>query len=135
LRRKRLSGPAIARRPGRPVSTAGLVPRRRGLSRPPPVEPRPAVVRHERERPGELVHVDVKKLGRIQGVGHRITGDRRGQSSRRGAGREHLRVAADDASRLAYAELLPDERKESACAFLARARWPGSPAAASPPSG
>ncbi|HET6379390.1 MAG TPA: IS481 family transposase [Methylocella sp.] len=121
LRRIRLSGPAIARRLGRPVSTVGLVLRRLGLARLSALDPRPPVIRYERERPGELIHIDIKKLGRIDGVGHRITGDRRGQSNKRGTGWEHLHVAIDDHSRLAYTELLPDEKKESALGFLARA--------------
>jgi transposase-like protein len=121
LRRQRLSGPVIALRLGRPVSTVGAVLRRRGLGRRAALEPRLPVVRYERERPGELIHLDTKKLGRIQGIGHRSTGTRKGQSSKRGAGWEHLHVAIDDASRLAYTELLPDEKKESAVAFLARA--------------
>ena len=119
LRRQRLSGPAIARRLGRPVSTVGLVLRRRGLGRLKALDPKPPIVRYERERPGELIHLDIKKLGRIDGIGHRITGDRRGQ--KRGIGWDFLHVCIDDASRLAYTEILPDERKESAVAFLARA--------------
>jgi transposase InsO family protein len=122
LRRERLSGPAIARQARRPVSTVGVVLRRVGLGRLAAFDPKPPAIRYERERPGELIHLDTKKLGRIDGVGHRVTGDRRGQSSKRGTGWEALHVAIDDASRLAYTELLPDERKESAVAFLARAR-------------
>jgi transposase InsO family protein len=121
LRRGRLSGPAIARRLRRPVSTIGVVLRRRGLGRLSALDPRPPVVRYERETPGELVHIDIKKLGRIDGIGHRITGNRTGQSNKRGTGWEFLHVAIDDASRLAYTELLPDERKTSAVAFTARA--------------
>jgi transposase InsO family protein len=121
LRRQRLSGPVIARRLGRPVSTIGLVLRRLGLAKLSALDPRPPVVRYERDRPGELIHIDIKKLGRIDGIGHRITGDRRGQSNKRGTGWEHLHVAIDDHSRLAYTELLPDEKKESALGFLARA--------------
>ena len=79
------------------------------------------MIRYERERPGELIHIDIKKLGRIDGVGHRITGDRTGQSNKRGTGWDFLHVAIDDASRLAYTELLPNERKESAVAFTCRA--------------
>jgi transposase InsO family protein len=121
LRRRRLSGPAIARRLGRPVSTVGVVLRRCCLGRLAVLDPRPPVIRYERETPGELIHIDTKKLGRISRIGHRITGDRTGQSSNRGIGWEHLHVAIDDASRLAYTELLPDERKHSAVAFLGRA--------------
>ena len=119
LRRQRLSGPAIARRLGRPVATVGLVLRRRGLGRLSALDPKPELVRYERERPGELIHIDIKKLGRIDGVGHRITGDRTRRA--RGIGWDFLHVCVDDASRLAYTEILPDERKESAVAFLERA--------------
>ena len=77
-------------------------------------------VRYERERPGELLHVDVKKVPRIpEGGGHRALG--RGCGSRRGAGTSCLHVTVDDNSRVAYAEQLPDERKETACAFTGRA--------------
>src|SRR5215471_17534202 len=82
----------------------------------------PAVVRYERERPGELIHLDTKKLGRIAGVGHRITGRRPGAVNRHhGIGWEALHVCIDDATRLAYSEILPDEKKESAIGFLGRA--------------
>ncbi len=121
LRRQRLSAPAIARRLGRPVSTVGRVLRRHGLGRLRALEPRPPVIRYQRARPGELLHLYTKKLGRIDGIGHRITGDRRGQSRTRGTGWEALHVAVDDASRLAYTEMLPDETKISATAFLDRA--------------
>ena len=68
-----------------------------------------------------MIHIDTKKLGRIDGIGHRITGHHVGMTRNRGIGWDHLHVAIDDASRLAYTELLPDERKESATAFLSRA--------------
>jgi transposase InsO family protein len=119
LRRQRLSGPTIARQLGMPVSTVGKVLRRLGLGKLAALEPKPPVVRYQRERPGELIHIDVKKLGRIEAVGHRITGDRRHR--RRGAGWEYVHVCIDDASRLAYSEVLFDERKESAVPFLDRA--------------
>ncbi len=122
LRQARLSGPAIARQVRRPLSTVGAVLRRLGLGRLAALDPKPIVVRYERERPGELIHIDTKKLGRIVRVGHRITGDRTGSRNIRGIGWEHLHVAVDDASRLAYTELLPDDRKESAIAFLRRAQ-------------
>jgi transposase InsO family protein len=121
LRRRRLSAPTIARRLGCPVSTVGRVLRRHGLGRLRALEPRPPVVRYQRERPGELLHLDSKKLGRITGVGHRITGDRRNQGKTRGRGWEALHVAVDDASRLAYTEMLRDETKISATAFMERA--------------
>jgi transposase InsO family protein len=121
LRRQRRSGPAIARALGLPGSTVGLELRRRGLGRLAALDPKPAIIRYEREHPGELIHLDTKKLGRIDGVGHRITGDRAGRSRQRGAGWEYLHVAVDDASRLAFTAVLLDERKESAVAFLANA--------------
>ena len=121
LRRQRLSGPAIARQLAMPRSTVGAVLRRRGLGRLAALDPKPPAQRYERQRPGELVHIDTKKLGRIDGVGHRITGQHSGMRKNRGIGWEHLHVCVDDASRLAYTEVLPDEKKESACAFLTRA--------------
>lgn len=121
LRRQRMTGPAIARRLQRPLSTIGVVLRRHGLGRLAALDRPPRPIRYERERPGELIHIDVKKLGRIGGVGHRITGDRSSQNKLRAAGRlgwEYLHVAIDDRSRLAYTQLLPSERKEDAVAFL-----------------
>ena len=118
-RRQRLSGPAIARQLGMPVATIGSVLRRLGLGKLAALEPRPPIVRYQRERPGELIHIDTKKLGRIAAIGHRITGNRR--DSRRGAGWEAVHVCIDDASRLAYSEVLADERKTSAVPFLERA--------------
>lgn len=119
LRRQRLSGPVIARRLGRPLSTVGHVLRRCGLGRLKNLEPHLPALRYERQRPGELIHIDTKKLGRIQGVGHRIHGDRRRR--RRGLGWEHLHVAIDDHSRLAYTELLPADTGEACAGFLKRA--------------
>jgi len=122
LRRERLSGPRVARRLGLPVSTVGAVLRRLGLGRLRALDERPEIVRYERATPGELIHIDTKKLGRIDGIGHRITGDRTGR--KRGLGWEHLHVAIDDCSRLAYTELLPDETGEACAAFLSRAaQW------------
>jgi transposase InsO family protein len=118
-RRQRLSGPAIARELAMPVSTVGGRLRRLGLGKLAALEPKPPIVRYERERPGELLHIDTKKLGCIEAVGHRITGDRRDR--KRGAGWEAVHVCIDDASRLAYGEMLPDERKASAVSFLERA--------------
>ena len=105
----------------RPASTIGKVLRRLGRSRL-PREPRPEVVRYERERPGELLHIDTKKLGRFWHVGKRILRDGVQRSPR--AGWQHVYVAVDDHSRLAYAEVLPIDRAEEAMAFLERAlRW------------
>lgn len=99
-------------------STVGKVLRRHGCSRRPRT-PRPPVVRYERDRPGELVHVDIKKLGRFWEVGKRILQDGVHRNPR--AGWQYLHVAVDDHSRLAYAEVLPSERAEDAVAFLQRA--------------
>lgn len=121
LRRQRRTGPAIARQLGHPVSTVGVVLRRIGLGQLRALDPRPDVIRYEREHPGELIHLDIKKLGRIDGIGHRITGDRTGQSSKRGTGWEYLHVAIDDASRLAFTAIMRNEKKESATAFLEQA--------------
>ena len=94
LRRERLTGPAIARTLGLARSTVGAVLRRLGLGRLSALELKPPAIRYERKHPGELIPIDTKKLGRIDGVGHRITGDRRGQSSKRSTGWEMARRAA-----------------------------------------
>ncbi len=121
LRRRRMSGPAIARELGLPRSTVGAILRRLGLGRLSALETRPPPIRYERQHSGDLIHVDIKKLGRIQGIGHRITGQFSGMTRNRGIGWECLHVAIDDASRLAYTEILADERQETTCAFTARA--------------
>jgi transposase InsO family protein len=121
LRRERRSGPAIARLLGMARSTVGLVLRRLGLNRLDRLEPRPPAIRYERQRPGEMIHLDIKSLGRFERIGHRISGDRTGQSRSRGIGWDHLHVAIDDASRLAYTEVLPSLGREDATAFLNRA--------------
>lgn len=97
--------------------------RREGLNRLDRLEPRPPVVRYERERPGELVHLDTKKLGRIgEGGGHRVHGRGEGIVSRhRGIGWDLVHVAVDDHTRLAYAEELPDESPATTAGFLERA--------------
>lgn len=102
---------------GLAASTVHAILRRHGCSRLRPRPPREAIVRYERERAGELIHVDVKKLGRIAQPGHRVTGDRRDRT--RGAGWQYVFVAIDDASRLAFARIYPDESADSALAFLA----------------
>jgi transposase InsO family protein len=111
----------IAAQLGLPRSTVHRAIRRLGLSRARPE--RAPVVRYEYTEPGGLVHLDTKKLGRIgDGAGHRAHGDRR--TRKRGIGWEVLHVALDDASRLAYAEILPDERAATTARFLLRAlRW------------
>lgn len=121
LRRRRMTGPAIARMLGMARSTVGLVLRRLGLGKLKLLEPRAPVIRYERARPGEMIHLDIKSLGKIKGIGHRITGDRTGQSRHRGIGWDHLHVAIDDASRLAYTEILPSLGQQDAAGFLQRA--------------
>ena len=101
---------------GLAASTVHAVLRRHGRSRL-VVRPREQVVRYERQRPGELVHVDVKKLGRILKPGHRVTCDRRGRAKGK-AGWQYLFVAIDDHSRLGFASVYPDESADSALAFL-----------------
>ena len=122
LRRRWLTGSAIAGRLRMALSTVGGILRRLGLGSLKALRPKEPVVRYERDRPGELLHLDVKKLGRFRRAGHRVTGDRKRAS--RGSGWEYVHVCVDDHSRVAYAEILPDERKESCALFLARAaRW------------
>jgi transposase InsO family protein len=120
LRRQRFTGKQIAAELGISPATVSRILKRLGLNRLAALEPAEPVCRYEREHPGELIHIDIKKLGRFERVGHRITGDRR-QGETRGAGFEFVHVAIDDASRLAFSQILPDERKESAVAFLAAA--------------
>jgi transposase InsO family protein len=127
LRRLRFSGPEIAELLGMPSSTVSAVAKREGVGRLGRLGLEPAR-RYERSRPGELIHIDVKKLGRIgeRGAGHRVLGTSRRQSQfkRRGrgvTGWEFVHIAIDDATRLAYAEVLSDERAETACDFLRRA--------------
>jgi hypothetical protein len=81
------------------------------------LEPAEPVRRYEREHPGEIIRLDIKKLGHFEQIGHRITGDRKGQSNSRGVGWEYLHLAIDDHSRVACSEILPDEKRGPACAF------------------
>jgi len=119
LRRERLTAWEIAERLGMPLSTVSTVLARIGLGRLSRLEPPEPPNRYQRERPGELLHIDVKKLGRIGRPGHRVHGDRRRRS--RGIGWEYVHVAVDDATRLAYVEVLEDEKAVTAVAFLRRA--------------
>jgi transposase InsO family protein len=102
-----------------PRSTVAAVLRRLGLQRLSRLETKPPIQRYEHEQPGDLLHLDTKKLGRIRGVGHRIHGDRR--TRQRGIGWEFTHAAIDDHSRLSYAETLSNERGTTAAAFLHRA--------------
>ena len=96
LRRERLTGPTIAARLGMPRSTVGLILRRLGLGRLTALEPKAPIIRYERSAPGEMIHLDIKKLGRFSQEGHRVTGDRRAGRSRK-AGWDFLHVCVDDA--------------------------------------
>ena len=127
LRRLRFTGPEIAELLGMPLSTVSGILTRIGMGKLGRIGLEPAQ-RYERARPGELIHIDVKKLGRIgpKGAGHRMTGSKRGQANRgrdgkRTAGWEFVHIAIDDATRLAYAEVLGDEKGTTAIGFLRRA--------------
>ena len=116
LRRKLFLQATIASYMGVSRATVSRVLKRAGLSRLSDLRPAEPVQRYEREAPGELLHIDIKKLGRFQQVGHRITGDRQRRS--RHAGWDFVFVAVDDHSRIAFTQIYPDERKESATSFL-----------------
>jgi transposase InsO family protein len=117
LRRERMTGKAIAAEVGVSAATVSRVLKRLGLNKLKMLEPAEPVRRYEREHPGELIHIDIKKLGKFNKIGHRITG-RTGQSTSRGVGWEFIHVCIDDASRIAFSQVLKDERKGSAVAFL-----------------
>jgi transposase InsO family protein len=119
LRRQRWTGAQIAEVLRLSPTTVARLLRRQGLGRLRALEPAPPVQRYQWARPGDLVHLDIKKLGRIGRVGHRITGDRRART--RGIGSEFVHVAIDDASRLAYVEVLADEGAVTTTTFLWRA--------------
>lgn len=119
----RMTGAAIAAKLGLARSTVSRWLRREGLGRLAQLDPPEPVRRYQRERPGELIHLDIKKLGRFDRPGHRSTGTRTTGRSR-GAGWDFVHVAVDDATRLAYVEVLGDERKHTTTGFLLRAlRW------------
>jgi transposase InsO family protein len=122
LRRERRNQEHIAAELGISKATVSRILKRRGLSLLSSLEPQQPRPRYERKSPGEIIHIDIKKLGRFNAVGHRITGDRRGQSNARGKGKgpgwEFAHVAIDDHSRVATAAIFPNERKKSAVAFL-----------------
>jgi len=119
LRRCRKTGPQIARDLKLPPATVARVLQRHGLARLRDLQPKEPAIRYEHRRPGDLVHLDVKKLGRIVRPGHRVHGDR--TTRVRGAGWEYVHVAIDDASRVAYVEVHRDELATTTVSFLRRA--------------
>ena len=128
LRRLRMTGAEIAMCLGMPLSTVSAVLTRIGLGKLSRLEPPEPPNRYERARPGELIHVDVKKLGVINGAGHRVNGrrasqnvTRRGRRQGKAPGWEFVHVCVDDATRLAYAEVLSNEQGITAAGFLRRA--------------
>jgi len=128
LRRLRMTAAEIAEVLGMALSTVCAVLKRIGLGKRSRLSPPEPANRYERKRPGELVHLDIKKLGRIAGAGHRVTGSRKSQKKERRGNRrvgalgwEFVHVAVDDATRLAYAEVLANEQGATAAGFLERA--------------
>ncbi len=120
LRHQRLHLRHIARLLVAPFSTVARVLNRLGLGRLRSLEPKPPIQRYERERPGDLIHIDVKKLARFRKIGHRITGNpQQGRSA--GVGYDRVHVAIDDATRVAYVEVLADEQQATAIGFMSRA--------------
>ncbi len=119
LRRLRWTGAQIAATVGVAPATVSRVLRRQGLARLSALDPPPPVRRYEHPHPGDLLHLDIKKLGRFRRPGHRVTGDRRHSSP--GAGWEYLHVCVDDHSRLAFSQLYPDQTAATAAAFLTAA--------------
>jgi transposase InsO family protein len=116
LRRQKRIYDLIAEQTGLSRATVGRILVRHGLNRWRELEPVEPVIRYERDRPGELIHIDIKKLGKFNRVGHRITGNR--DNTNRGIGWEFVHVCVDDHSRLAFSQVLESERKECAIAFL-----------------
>lgn len=117
LRRQRLTGDHIALRTGVSAATVSRVLRRAGLSRMRDLAPAEPERRYEYDSPGGLIHLDIKKLGRFETVGHRITGDPQ-MGKTRGIGWEYVHVCIDDASRLSFTQIHPDEKAVSAVAHL-----------------
>ena len=118
LRRQRYTGQQIAAETGVSPATVSRILRRLDLNKLSALEPAEPVRRYERQRPGEMIHIDIKKLGKFNQIGHRITGDRKGQSNGRGVGWEYVHVCIDDHSRVAFAKIMSNEKKRSAIDFL-----------------
>lgn len=116
LRRLRYNGWRIARELGLSRATVSRSLRRAGLNRLPPLDPPPPVVRYEHQRPGDMIHFDIKCLACIRQPGSRVT--RQPQKRSRGAGWEYLHVAIDDHSRISFAAILPDQTHQSATSFF-----------------
>ena len=116
FRRQRFTGRQIAKETGLSRATVSRLLRAARLSRIRDLEPHEPIKRYEYDKPGGLIHIDIKKLGRFDQVGHRITGDKSGQ--KHGPGWEFVHVCIDDASRVAFSQVMPDERKDSAVPFL-----------------
>ena len=119
LRRMRLPGFQIAKYGGLSRATVSRILTRHGLAKISDLDPPPPAIRYQREHPGDLLHIDIKKLGRIVRPGHRVTGNKRDHVP--GAGWEFVHVAIDDASRIAYAKIMPDEKIGSVLEFLSEA--------------
>jgi transposase InsO family protein len=125
LRRRKLSALAVSEVSGVPRSTVGRILRRHRLSRARDLEVKEPPRRYEHEAPGDMLHLDIKKLGRIDGIGHRFAEGRKRGIKRR-LGWECVHVCVDDNSRVAYVEVLPDEQKHTTSEFLLRAvQWFG----------
>jgi len=116
LRQERMSGKTISRETGLSRATVSRILRRHRLSRARDLHPPEPPNRYQHERPGSMIHLDIKKLGRFHRPGHRVTGSRACKS--RGAGWEYVHVCIDDRSRIAFADVYPDEKSVSAVAFL-----------------
>ena len=118
LRRQRMPSKEIAAQVGVSAATVSRVLQRLGLNKLSALAPAEPPRRYERERPGEMIHIDIKKLGRFDRAGHRVRGERREEWRNRGAGWEFVHVAIDDASRVAFSRIMKTERKACAIAFL-----------------
>lgn len=117
LRRQRLTGKAIAAETGVSPATVSRILKKLGLNRLSALEPAGPPRRYQRDRPGELIHIDIKKLGKFNRAGHRATGERAGNRNR-GVGWEFVHVAIDDTSRIAFSRVMASERQTCASAFL-----------------
>ena len=118
LRRQRHTGEQVAAEVGVSPATVSRILKPLGLNRLSALDPAAPARRYERAAPSEVIHIDIKKLGKFSRTGHRVTEDRIGQSNTRGVGWEHVHRAIDDHSRLAYSEILPDEKRASCLHFL-----------------